>query len=125
MNAKSPVINEELQSGPIMFFKSGYKIKRVFINDIVLIQACKDYSKMILKNDEKSQGLIIHGCLKQTLKRFDERFGKEFIIRVHLQYAVQRNLIEEVEGNFISIRGEKVPIGSVYKQELKKALLLV
>ncbi len=123
------VTNEEIEinSRPFMFIRLSGKIVRIDIKNTFLIESCKDYVKIHKKETEKSQSCIVHimhGCLKQTLERFEERFGKVFI-RVHRQYAVQWSLIKEIENNLIYIRGKEVPIGREYKQGLEKALFSV
>lgn len=100
-----------------LFLKQDTKLVKVLFNDILYIEALKDFSKLHLK--EKAMLASAH------LKLMEEALPQTWFLRVHRSYIVALNAITAVHGNTIEIGKKEVPVGSTYKEELMKRLRLV
>lgn len=99
------------------FLKQDTKLVKVLFNDILYVEALKDFSKLHLK--EKAMLASAH------LKLMEEALPQTRFMRVHRSYIVALNAITAVQGNAIEIGKQEVPVGTTYKEELMKRIRLV
>lgn len=91
--------------------KEGTTRHRIALNDILYIEALKDYSKIVTKN--KSILTL------SKLKHFLEQLPADRFVRVHRSYAIAINKIEKAAANDIVINNTEIPIGKTFKNTLK------
>jgi len=98
-----------------IFLKSGYKSIKVNISDITHVEGMKEYvtfyttgGRKFMKNDR--------------IKHIEEQFKAHHFIRVHKSFLVSINHISSFFGNTIELGEFEIPVGRVYKDELKKLL---
>ena len=91
------------------------KMKKVYLNDILLVESLKDYIKVITPN----KNYIIH----QTLSSFTESLPSNRFIRIHRSYTVSLDKIEALEGNSLEINGKRYVIGRSYLSQVKDIIL--
>lgn len=97
-----------------IFVKADKKVFRIVINDILDLETLGDYVRIRLITGQH--------LVNSTLKDLLEELPKGLFIRVHKSFAIARNKIEFIEGNYIRIGGKDVPIGATYRDELFAAL---
>ncbi len=112
---------ENLTEGPdSIFIKSEGKMQRIVFNDILYIEAMKDYVKIWTPT-----GKIL--CLN-NIKNFMEKLPAKQFIRIHKSYAVALSKIEAIKQKHVEIAGQDIPIGSTYRNllfnKLKKQRLI-
>ena len=99
-----------------VFIKSGYDHIKVNLNDISLIKADNDYTEIVL-GDKKYLS-------SESLKYWQDRAGRERMIRVHKSYLVNREKVKKVSSTVLALEsGHEVPIGRTYKDEVLKKLI--
>lgn len=98
-----------------VFFKTDGKLRKVFLSDILYLEALKDFTKVILK-DGKS---ILLG---EHLKAIENMLSRKTFIRSHRSYLVSVKAISGIFGNTIEIDKIQLPIGAAYKDDLLKTL---
>lgn len=91
--------------------KEGTTRHRIALNDILYIEALKDYSKIVTKT--KSILTL------SKLKHFLEQLPADRFVRVHRSYAIAINKIEKAAANDIVINNTEIPIGKTFKNTLK------
>ncbi|SHG24189.1 two component transcriptional regulator, LytTR family [Salegentibacter echinorum] len=91
------------------------KMKKVYLDDILLIESLKDYIKIITKDKD----YVIH----QTLSSFTESLPKEHFIRIHRSYTVSLDKVDTLEGNSLEIDGKRYVIGRSYLNDVKDTIL--
>jgi DNA-binding LytR/AlgR family response regulator len=98
-----------------IFLKSGYKSVKVNFSDITHVEGMKEYvvfynteGKKFIKNDR--------------MKNVEELLQAHQFIRVHKSYLVSLNHVSSFYGNTIEIGEIEIPVGRVYKEELKKLM---
>jgi len=104
------VVNDE----EFVFFKSDKKIYRIDLNDLLYVEALKDYVKIVTTHGTK---LVL-----QTLKHWQKILPSKLFQRAHKSYIVNLKQIDNINGNIISIRDKEIPIGRHYREDLLKEI---
>ena len=97
-----------------IFFKSGSKIYKVNLNEILYIEGLKDY---LLIHTNKTRIITL-----QTFNGVMDLLPPEKFLRVHKSYIIAIDHIERVEGNMISIGNKTIPIGATYKNSFLRLI---
>ncbi|WP_027125928.1 LytR/AlgR family response regulator transcription factor [Gelidibacter mesophilus] len=115
MNISQPSA-EPIKSRPYLFIKiDKKKMKKVFLDEILIIESLKDYLKINTTNGR----FMIHS----TLSDFTDLLPAADFIRIHRSYTISINKIDAVEGNSIEIDGMRYVIGRSYLDEVKDKIL--
>lgn len=97
-----------------IFVKSDKKTHQINLSDILFLESAGSYVKIHLE-DEMIMVLDRLGNFENTLPKAD-------FVRVHKSYIVAIPKIKTIEGNRIYIAGTPIPVGQVYKVNLKRLL---
>lgn len=109
----TPETNPE---SPFIFVKIDKKrMKKIFFNEILVIESLKDY----LKINTISGKYIIHS----TLSDFTDLLPERNFLRIHRSYTIAIDKIDAVEGNSIEIEGLRYVIGRSYIDHVKQRIL--
>ncbi|MEO1052287.1 MAG: LytTR family DNA-binding domain-containing protein [Bacteroidota bacterium] len=101
-------------SDQTLFLKGDKKIHQVRFDQILYLESYGSYVRFHLDNE-----------MVMTLERlatFESSLPADAFIRVHKSYIVSVKKIDVIEGNTIHLKGQKIPIGKVYKHNLDKVL---
>lgn len=100
----------------VIFVKSNSRLVKVKSNDILFVEALKDYVVINLSDVKYT----IHSTMKDIEKKLP---GNDFI-RVHRSYIVRLDKITAIEQTNIVMEGGKklIPIGGSYKDDLFKKI---
>ncbi|WP_166923373.1 LytR/AlgR family response regulator transcription factor [Flavobacterium poyangense] len=113
---KNNPLQENSTESPFIFLKIDKKrMKKVFLNEILVIESLKDY----LKISTLTGKYIIHS----TLSDFTDSLPERNFIRIHRSYTVAIDKIEAIEGNTIEIEGIRYVIGRSYIDQVKQRIL--
>lgn len=93
---------------------SKKKLKKIFIDDIIVVESLKDYIKISTTNGE----FLIH----QTLQSFTENLPADKFLRIHRSFAVAIPKIDAVEGNSLMVNNVRYNIGRSYLNDVKTTL---
>lgn len=97
-----------------IFLKADKKVYQVQYQDILYLEGLGSYVKFHL-NDQ----VII---TLERLSNYEKSLPQNLFVRIHKSYIVNIKKIEVIEGNMVKINGQELPIGSVYKSNLKKII---
>lgn len=98
-----------------IYIKEGYEQTKVKLYDILYIEALKDFTILVTQNKRHCVSSGMGNLLK-------ENHFKNFI-RIHRSYAVQKNYIQNIGSQFITLNnGQKIPIGNSFKENLTTVL---
>jgi len=90
-----------------IFVKSGYKLVKILLDEIVYIQGMKDFQHIITLNSKILASLSFQELEKILPKGF---------VRCHKSYIVALSKIECIEKDRIKIGDQLIPIGDTYKE---------
>ncbi|MCF7561786.1 response regulator [Sabulilitoribacter multivorans] len=97
-----------------IFVRHHEKMVKVNINDILYIEAERNYCRIYSKEKEY--------LLVMTLKDISVKLPQKHFIRVHRSYVVNLSQINEVATSHIVIGRKAIPLSKSFKEELLKRL---
>lgn len=110
--------SEMTEKPDYIMVKSDYKIVKIFFKEIKYIEGLGEYVKIIL---DKGNFVVT----LEALKNLEKMLPQETFIRIHKSYILNTSLIRAVSGNMVSLSdGTSLPIGKVYKDEVRHKLKL-
>ena len=99
-----------------MFVKANHKLIRIFFKDILYIEGWKDYVKIHLTDKP-------HPILSLlSMKGLEETLPSSKFIRIHRSFIIQKNKIDSISKNRVTIAGNELPIGYSYKEQFNKVI---
>jgi len=101
-------------SGEALFVKSGHKIIRVKLQDILYIEGRREY---VAVQTPETAILSI-----QSLARIETLLRGRPFVRVHKSYIVSLNAIDSIEHNRIFIAAKVIPVGETYRARFFQVL---
>ncbi|MES1250362.1 MAG: LytTR family DNA-binding domain-containing protein, partial [Chitinophaga rupis] len=102
MRMKAFEFGEKQESGSIVI-KQGHDKYKLPVQDILYLEAMKDYTRI---KTATGQYLVL-----TTLSGILEKLPPGLFVRIHRSYIVNREKIDTVERNRISIRSQILPVG--------------
>jgi len=110
---KEPVANADTTFvlDDAIFVRHQEKMVKVNINDILFIEAERNYCRIFAKGKEY--------LLVMTLKEMDEKLPPQYFLRVHRSFIVNITQIEEIAATNLVISKKTIPVNA----ELPKQIL--
>ncbi|WP_310994109.1 LytR/AlgR family response regulator transcription factor [Aequorivita marina] len=107
--------NEEFfDEEDFIFVKSNLKKQKVFLNELLFVEALGDYVKLVTEHDS----LVVLSTMKAFLKRLpNDRF-----MRIHKSYIVNLEKVQRYNSKSIELENDKLPLSRNRKAELIEAL---
>jgi len=109
--------NEERREFDFIFIKDKDKMVKVHLSDIYYIVAERNYSKV-----HTASKVFL---LSTTLKSVEAKINSKVMQRIHRSYLVNTSVIDELNDNYVFIKGKSIPISKSFKKELTQKLKLL
>nr|WP_299897657.1 LytTR family DNA-binding domain-containing protein [uncultured Aquimarina sp.] len=106
--APTPNIKKEDES---LFLRANKKLIQVKTEDILFIEATGNYIKVVTEMNEIQ--------VREKISDMLSLLPTNAFLQTHKSFIVAKKHINEIEGNRILIRDFVIPIGKVYKNNLK------
>ena len=90
--------------------KSGSKVHRVGVSSLMYVEASGNYM-MFHTGKEKILSLM-------TMKDAIDLLPKEQFVRIHKSFIISIAAIEIIERSQITVKGTKLPVGAIYREQL-------
>ncbi len=97
-----------------IFVKHKEKMVKIFIADILYIEADRNYSHIFTQNKEY--------MLTITLKAIEDKMPSHHFLRVHRSYIVNLAQVDEVAENHVIIGEKAIPLSISSREDLLKRL---
>lgn len=97
-----------------LYFRVDRKMVKVFFNDILFIEALKDYIKIVTP----SRSILT----KYVLSTLEDLLPADEFLRIHKSYIIAINKIDRYNAENIEIGKHELPIGRIFKQAVNKVL---
>lgn len=97
-----------------LFIKSEYKLMRIRFDNILYIEAMREYVRIHQRGEKPVMSLI-------SMKNLEQRLPQNSFMRVHRSYIVNLNHITTIERNRIVYnRDEYIPVSDQYKDKFQE-----
>jgi len=107
--------DQDSQAAKLIFAKSGNKLIRIDLAELLFLEGLKDYVKLYTSTGN----IVVHS----TMKNMEEQLSPyNNFIRVQKSYIINLKYVSEVNGNNIKIKEKEIAIGNTYKEEVMKYL---
>lgn len=102
--------SKELPNNKSTVIKDGHLTVKIQHNDILWIKSENVYVE--IKTNEKTY------LQRSSLDKILEDFNDTSFFRIHRSYAVNVNHVKAVNGQYVIVDGEKIPLSRKYRDEL-------
>jgi len=100
-----------------LFFKTDYKVVRVPMDKILLVEGMSEYLKIHIEGEKEPVIVLL------SMKKLQERLPSDKFMRIHKSYIIALSKIREVtKGRVVMTGGYSIPIGDMYKDEFNSYL---
>lgn len=98
-----------------VYVRVNKSMQKVFVNQIVYIESCKDYVKLFLATGENF-------IARQSITSMENMLSAHSFLRVHRSFMISLARMTGYNNNDIIIAGKEIPIGRLYKQAVMEAI---
>lgn len=113
--ASSQATQETTANNNFILVKEDKKLVRISFEEIVFVEAMRDYIKIHTKHKE----IITH----MTMQKIEQALNTALFLRVNRSFIMNIDCIKAIDGNTIETTNhKKLPIGINYKDAVKEAL---
>jgi two-component system LytT family response regulator len=95
-----------------LFIKDGFKQVKLQIQEILYLEALKDYTGIITKHKKY--------CVLTPLGSLIKEKAFQSFVRIHRSYAIHRHAVSEISAKGIRVNDILLPIGASYKDSVVK-----
>jgi two-component system, LytTR family, response regulator len=103
-----PAQEQKAKTGAHVFVKSGKKIIQVNWNDILYIEALKEYVSLVTSQ----QKIVLYKRMSEL-----ENIQPSNFVRIHNSYIINLDKIEKVEDNLVQVANRELPVSKSYKDD--------
>jgi DNA-binding LytR/AlgR family response regulator len=99
----------------ILFIKTDSKLIRLKINDILYIEALKDYVNIFTQDNKY--------MVRSTMKGIQDKLPAERFVRIHRSFIVAVDKVSTIDHAKVILENENcVPLGGLYKEQFLEKL---
>lgn len=98
------------ESPAFLLLQADRKLYRVPLEEVLYLQAYGDYVKVFTTTQ-----LYVP---KTTLNQLEEELPERMFFRIHRSYLISLPKVRYLEGNFVVVGEEKIPVGRSYREGL-------
>jgi len=114
--ASDPQFGEEQKTDfrkDYLVIRADRKYYKINYEDLIYVEGQKAYVTFHSEDNKKVTALA-------SLKDLEEKLPTGQFIRIHKSYIVSVKKIDALEGNQLEVKGEKLPVGKNYRQEVAR-----
>jgi DNA-binding LytR/AlgR family response regulator len=116
-NSSKTVEEKVIEKRSDFFIKSDGKNYPVLLDDILYCEARKNYTMVVLRNDQKLMPLISISKFETLLSEA----GGDFI-QIHRSFLISKKHIATISANTVTISKYEIPIGVQFRERFFKAI---
>ncbi len=96
------------------YIKEGDEFIKVLVKNIDYVEGMRDYAKIVCGDN--------YYLVLQTLKLLEQKLERFNFIRIHKSFIIPLSKITQCNNRYVTIQNTEIPIGSSYRNKLKKHL---
>lgn len=98
-----------------IFVKSEYKLRKIFLKDILYVEGVREYVKIVVNDDKPIMSLM-------SMKAFEEKLPTSHFMRVHRSFIVNLDYVNIIERGRIIFGSVYIPVSEQYKEAFQQFL---
>jgi DNA-binding LytR/AlgR family response regulator len=92
----------------ILFVQSEGKMIKIVLSELYIIEGYKNYIRLWTDGGK----IVVHN----TMKKFEEYLERDQrFLRIHKSYIINTAFVSEINGGYLKVKEEVVPIGNTYR----------
>lgn len=99
-----------------IFIKSGYRMEKLYLDQILYIENQKDYVKFHLEGVAEPVSSLM------SMQSLEEKLSSRQFMRVHRSFIVNLDKVKTIERNCIVFGKEYIPVSDSYKERFMEFL---
>ena len=112
---RKPIISLKSESKKdYIFVRSDRSDVKLFFDKVIALEAMKDYTKIVVKENS----YMVHGNISSFIKKFP----KDKFVRIHRSTVINVDFITSFEGSAVNLERNHYIIGGKYMSDVKKYL---
>jgi len=112
---RKPIISLKSESKKdYIFVRSDRSDVKLFFDKVIALEAMKDYTKIVIKENS----YMVHGNISSFIKKFP----KDKFVRIHRSTVINVDFITSFEGSTVNLERNHYTIGGKYMSDIKKYL---
>ena len=112
---RKPIISLKSESKKdYIFVRSDRSDVKLFFDKVIALEAMKDYTKIVVKENS----YMVHG----NISTFIKKFPKDKFVRIHRSTVINVDFITSFEGSTVNLERNHYTIGGKYMSDIKKYL---
>lgn len=112
---RKPIISLKNESKKdYIFVRSDRSDVKLFFDKVIALEAMKDYTKIVVKENS----YMVHG----NISNFIKKFPKDKFVRIHRSTVINVDFITSFEGSTVNLERNHYTIGGKYMSDIKKYL---
>lgn len=104
-------VKSKNENSEYILVNSEHKIYRLHYQDILYIQSMREYIAFHTADKKRILSLT-------SLKKLEQELPHPAFIRVHKSYIVASNKIQLLDGKFLDLGDNRIPIGAMYRDDV-------
>lgn len=109
---KEKVIYTQATERDFIFVRSDYKMKKIYLKDILYVEGMKDY--LSIYTTEKRIFTLM------SFKQIENILPESQFLRIHKSYIISIDHLESYDKSTVTVATKHIPIGETYKQQFYK-----
>lgn len=94
-----------------IFLKSGIQLIKLFLEEIIYVEAYGNYTKFHLSNNKIE-------LITDSLFNIEHKLSKALFIRIHKSYLISLKFISAIKNKNVLVENIELPLGDSYKKTL-------
>lgn len=120
--AEQPALNKPSETANFIlsdriFVREKGKMTKIFLADILYIEADGAYSKIV------SKGKVF--LLALNLRNLEEKISSEVLMRVHRSYIINLSKIDSIEDGYLEISRKTIPVSRTHWKDFLKRVNVI
>jgi DNA-binding LytR/AlgR family response regulator len=107
--------NDHPENKRYIFLKDNFRYTKINFSDIAIIESRENYVVIHTNNNKEIS-------FRSTFNQFLMQLPAQNFLRVHRSFAIQTDLIENIENTGITVCGKTIPLSATYREALYEFL---
>lgn len=107
-------IADKIIEKPFVFVKSDRRMIKIFLDEILYLEAQRNYLLIHLENE-------VHR-IYQSIPEIEEKLPEDSFVRIHRSFLISLRKVKAYTNSYVIIQKKEIPIGRLYRSAVENIL---